>query len=60
MATMGLVYSTAIIVAPAAGSWIYEVAGPVILWTGCAVLGTVVCIAYWFLARSVDLERERL
>jgi predicted MFS family arabinose efflux permease len=59
MATMGLVYSTAIIIAPAAGSWIYERLGPTVLWTGCAVLGTVVCVAYWILARSVDHERQK-
>jgi MFS family permease len=50
MGLFNLAFATAFVVAPLAGTWVYENFGSDVLWYGCGVLGVVTWVGYHALA----------
>jgi predicted MFS family arabinose efflux permease len=60
MGLYSMAYSIAFIVAPAAGTYVYDRVGPAMLWHGIGGLGVVLYLSFFALRKSYEkLERKR-
>jgi hypothetical protein len=54
---LGLSFALAMIVGPLVGSWVYNSAGPDLLWFGCGVLGVVLAAGFTLLIAISETEK---
>ena len=52
MGLMNLAFATAFVIAPLAGTWVYEHLGPRVLWYGCGAMGVFVWAGFEALAAA--------
>ncbi len=50
MALFTVAFEGAFVVAPLAGTWVYQAFGPERLWLGCIAIGAVLLVGFWRLA----------
>lgn len=53
MGAYGMCYSACAVVAPLAGTWVYQRAGSTTLWTACFVVGVLDAAGLWWMARRL-------
>lgn len=54
-----LSFEGAFVLAPLAGTWVYQRFGPTTLWLACGAVGVVLWIGFWALSGVFRRERER-
>jgi predicted MFS family arabinose efflux permease len=52
MALFTIAFESAFVIAPLAGTWVYQAWGPYVLWVGCMGIGALLMVGYWGLARA--------